>query len=281
MKIILSRKGFDSGYGGCPSFIMPDRRLISLPIPWPADKICYSDLRYTNEQSYFDIMKQVRPKIKMDGNFVELTPGTRCHLDPDLERGVYPRHDEWRPVFGQVNQAQRHLENQGVGIGDIFLFFGLFRRVIIADGRCQFDKNSLPVHLIFGYLQISEIIKTKGNPDIPGWLMYHPHLQTDSAERDTNTLYIASERLSLDDSLSGGGMLKYSDGNVLTKTGMCASRWDPPDFFRDVKISYHGEDSKYGWKDGYFQSALKGQEFVIEENPSVENWAGKIIREAV
>lgn len=32
MKVILSRKGFDSTYGGYPSLILPDGELISLPI---------------------------------------------------------------------------------------------------------------------------------------------------------------------------------------------------------------------------------------------------------
>ncbi len=33
MRIILSRKGFDSGSGGVPNPILPDGRLVPLPIP--------------------------------------------------------------------------------------------------------------------------------------------------------------------------------------------------------------------------------------------------------
>ena len=44
MKIILSRKGFDSASGGCPSFIIGDK-LISLPIP---DE--HTNLEYNNVQ---------------------------------------------------------------------------------------------------------------------------------------------------------------------------------------------------------------------------------------
>jgi hypothetical protein len=33
MKVILSRKGFDSEYGGIASPILPDGTLLSLPIP--------------------------------------------------------------------------------------------------------------------------------------------------------------------------------------------------------------------------------------------------------
>ena len=36
MKVVFSRKGFDSGTGGCPSSIFPDQRMTSLPIPGSA-----------------------------------------------------------------------------------------------------------------------------------------------------------------------------------------------------------------------------------------------------
>jgi len=32
LKVILSRKGFDSSNGGCPSPIMPDNTLLSFPM---------------------------------------------------------------------------------------------------------------------------------------------------------------------------------------------------------------------------------------------------------
>ncbi len=51
-KLILSRKGFDSKAGGCPSPIFPDGTLYSLPIPGDDDDdevpIYYSDLRHGN-----------------------------------------------------------------------------------------------------------------------------------------------------------------------------------------------------------------------------------------
>lgn len=78
MKIILSRKGFDSENGGYPSPIMPDGRLISLPIPsW--DDNCYSDLILDNEISYFDIMQQLKPTIRVEKEWSEITRATHCH----------------------------------------------------------------------------------------------------------------------------------------------------------------------------------------------------------
>ena len=45
MKVILSRKGFDSSNGGCPSPILPDGTLLSLPIPTD-DRDKYEDLSW-------------------------------------------------------------------------------------------------------------------------------------------------------------------------------------------------------------------------------------------
>ena len=44
MKIIFSRKGFDSVSGRVPSPILPDGRLLSLPIPDKGSSIRYDDL---------------------------------------------------------------------------------------------------------------------------------------------------------------------------------------------------------------------------------------------
>jgi hypothetical protein len=54
MKIILSRKGFDSAYGGYPSPILPSGEMVSLPIP-SDDAIRYSDLKI-GESTYFSLM---------------------------------------------------------------------------------------------------------------------------------------------------------------------------------------------------------------------------------
>ena len=72
MKIILSRKGFDSSNGGCPSPIMPDGTLLSMPIP-SYDAASYDDLWYNGEK-YSDIMKQLKPKANFEN----------CHVDPDI-----------------------------------------------------------------------------------------------------------------------------------------------------------------------------------------------------
>jgi hypothetical protein len=63
MKIILSRKGFDSSYGGYPSPILPDGKMVSLPIPLK-DDLTYSDLEVKAGWTYYDLMKQLKLKIQ-------------------------------------------------------------------------------------------------------------------------------------------------------------------------------------------------------------------------
>lgn len=42
--------------------------------------------------------------------------------------------EQGRCAFGQTGAAQSHLANNGVGIGDLFLFFGLFSE---SDGSAR------------------------------------------------------------------------------------------------------------------------------------------------
>ena len=57
MKVILSRKGFDSENGAYPSPILPNGQMISLPIPdQNMDDIKYSDVK-TGELTCYDLMK--------------------------------------------------------------------------------------------------------------------------------------------------------------------------------------------------------------------------------
>ena len=46
MKVILSRKGFDSSNGGIPSPILPDGTLLSFPIPACSDELTFAELYY-------------------------------------------------------------------------------------------------------------------------------------------------------------------------------------------------------------------------------------------
>ena len=105
MKVILSRKGFDSSNGGCPSPIMPDGTLLSMPIP-SNDDIGYDGLVY-NGTTYKDILKQINPRKEYG----------KCHLEPDIRSGIRQKSVlDWKSAFGQINAAQGILKNAKVEV---------------------------------------------------------------------------------------------------------------------------------------------------------------------
>ena len=113
---------------------------------------------------------------------------------------------------------------------------------------------------------------------LPDWLNYHPHAATVRRKRKNNTVYVAAPNLSFHAAYPGAGVFEFDDGKLLTKKGESRSRWDlDPKIFRNVKISYHSENS---WKDGYFQSAGRGQEFVIHADEKVIEWARSLIKDS-
>jgi len=187
MKIIFSRKGFDSGSGGAPSPIFPDGKILSLPIP---DK--YSPIEYQDINCNGLNLGEIVSALTKD----KIPPSHKAHLDPDLIHSCLSRHQEWRPLLGQVKAAQGHLRKQNITSGDIFLFFGLFREIESTISGMRFKQNSTPKHLLWGWLQIDEIIAVDScNSNELKWARYHPHFHR---EKDhTNTVYIAKKNLDI------------------------------------------------------------------------------------
>lgn len=265
MKIILSRKGFDSSTGGMPSPIMPDGTLLSLPIPDKDDEGNKFGSLHFNGQSYADIILSLKQNAK-------ITPEKTCHLDPDLRREAKERPGDWQPAFGQMGSALSELRNNGVGTGDLFLFFGLFRQTELFNGALRFKRGSKPVHVIYGYMQVGKVIESKDN--VPAWLAGHPHVAYNNAWNEhKNAIFLPTEKLSIADGKAGSGTLYYRPDRVLTKEGMSWGRWDLPQFFRNVSITHHPTP----WREGYFQSAGRGQEFIMDGTPNIEEWAKSII----
>src|SRR5688572_14147554 len=88
MKVILSRKGFDSSAGGTASPIMSDGTMLSLPIPDKSSPIRYHDITLMG-RSLGDLVPAItRGRIK---------PHFGAHLDPDLIASAHPRQPGWRP----------------------------------------------------------------------------------------------------------------------------------------------------------------------------------------
>jgi hypothetical protein len=273
MKLILSRKGFDSRFGGCASPILDDGTFFSLPIPEKFSRVTLSAIGGRGEIATIveDLTNRRKKPVKgIDG----------VHLDPDLRFDSLPRKQGWRPLFGQSASAQSHLDSQGVTLGDIFLFFGWFRRVEKWNGRFRFEAGAPDLHMLFGWLEVGDIWRRwQDHCQIPEWASEHPHVR---ADYDRNTIYVARETGT---TYNAGVFPSYSDQLVLTRSGQSRSRWRLPKCFcpRDGKsmLSYHGDPRRWACGENYvdLQSVALGQEFVIDSGdyPEVMEWAKALI----
>lgn len=283
MKLILSRKGFDSGYGGVPSPILPDGRIVPLPIP-SRSRTRVGDV-HTEAGPLAPIVEALtRGRIRAR---------TPIHLDPDLAPHARPRLPGWRPAFGQTGAAQSHLERHGVGPGDLFLFFGWFREAEERDGALAWRPGP-GFHMIFGWLEVGEVLRV-GRDSASFLARYpflagHPHLEPRWDDR--NTVYLASHRLCFGDAaglLPGGGLFPRFDPRlVLTAPGQrCRSLWRLPGAFHPDgrrPLSYHGDPGR--WQKNGVETLLRavprGQEFVLDlaDYPELRPWIGELLAAA-
>jgi hypothetical protein len=144
-KIIISRKGTDSGEksGRTASPILPCGCLCSIPIPYPRSDVRFSDIRF-GKRTLKQICSELNPSWK----------DCKAHLDPDLRfESLARRPKGWRPAFGQSGASAGHLNKQGVEEGDLFIFFGWFRRTKKQNGKLKFDlKDKDGKHIVYGWL---------------------------------------------------------------------------------------------------------------------------------
>lgn len=267
MKVILSRKGMDSAAGGIASPILPDGTLLSLPIPDNMSGKSYCDLYYKG-QNFQEIIQQLSSRFNFDKK-------PTCHLDPDIYDDIEGKcnTDEWKPAFGQQGIPATHLDNLGVDIGDIFLFYGMFRKTEYqGNDTIRFVRNAPIWHIIYGYMEVREILCEDQDIERYYW---HPH--SVDGNQPHNRLYLPSSY----------GTFQYDDSLVLTKQGQNRRQlWSLPAFFaeKDISISWQGKNRPI-LKDGYAElnSACRGQEFVItastaESELHLRDWVHNLIQ---
>jgi hypothetical protein len=283
MKIVLSRKGFDSQYGRMPSPILPDGRLAPLPIPSTHDNTSLDDL---------DFADATLDRALHDLSSGRLSLQTRVHFDPDLGNRRAADLQGWRPALGQTGSAQSLLARHGIGIGDIFLFFGWFRLTECVTGHWRFVREAPDLHVIFGWIEVGEVlpIVTRRSDALRRhpWIAAHPHVATPAWYTDVrNTLYIARSRSAYTrTSRFGGGRFPMMSSELqLTQSGASRSIWSLPRWFAPQgrqPLSYHRNPDRWVIcdEDVTLRSAAKGQEFVIDgvAYPELEAWAANLIK---
>lgn len=290
MKIILSRKGFDSQYGGVASPIFPDGRLMPLPIPSLSDRATFDHLR--------------APGLDVGAVVSDLTRGrfnarSRMHHDPDLVRPARRRTHGWIPSFGQCGAALRHLQLCGVRRGDVFLFFGWFRQVELSRGTWRYVSGAPNLHLIFGWLEIGEFVDLTCERDRliarAPWAARHPHVEDAryNQTRGGNGLYIAADQscLAPHAEFGAGRFTRYTPSLQLTDpAALTRSVWSLPGWFhpkgsrRPPQISFHEDANRWERRGGraILQSVAKGQEFVFSTAtyPRARPWVRQLVGEA-
>ena len=255
MRIVLSRKGFDSAAGCGPSPVLEDGTMLSLPIPESGGAgNAPEDLKVAKWHKYDDL--RLRPEIK--DYCKEKGKSEFCHLDPDIRPGLWKKQpDDWQAAFGQCGAAGGHLKNQ-LDLNNIeqenilFLFFGLFRRW--ANNKF----TGKPFHAIWGYMVSDKVIRDQQKmPE------YHLHAKLENATN--NLLFIAKERCY--------GTFKYCERLVLTDLQQSAKtiwKLDALPWFEYLKdgtvtMSYHLDKANCFPEDKACFQACQGygQEFVV------------------
>ncbi len=280
MKVIFSRKGFDSQYGGVPNAVLPNGQMVPFPIPDGRSIVTADAIRRGGEVVGAMVEQLTRGQMSRD---------YAAHLDPDLDPGAYPREPGWRPVLGQTDAALGHLEKQGVGAGDLFLFFGWYRPVERKGPVWAYVQGVPPVHAIWGWLHVGSCFDhTAVPPDFRPWLAYHPHLQR--SHRKRHLLYAASDFMEVGGHrLAAGGIFpRFSDRRVLSASGMNMSVWDVPGWMHpeasQVSFSYIHAPERWahsGRGGALVKTVGKGQEIVMTPGSGapLQDWLAGIFED--
>lgn len=282
MKVILSRKGFDSSYGGVPSPIFADGLIQSLPIGDKACGVPYRDITRGGINLGDLVQSLTKGRTK---------PGHLAHLDPDLNPSDRPRNPGWRGLFGQANAALTHLVNQGVGRGDIFLFFGWFRAVEKRGDDWRYVRTSPPVQLIWGWMSVDDCMPCQDlSSDVRAWALGHPHLHP--GREKPGSLFIAASRCEAGGrTVPGAGFFgKRTPARILTDLetdSPSPSCWRLPRWMHPsdgaTRLSYHDDPGR--WRilpDGcQLKSAPIGQEFVLatQDHQGLTSWLAQLFHD--
>ncbi len=292
MKVVLSRKGMDATYGGLPSPVLTLRNgwrhFYPLPIPFRQaySRVHYNDVILFDNYTAWNFIQDAAPNYKQS---------EYCHPDPDLRSGYLVKRPEgWKPAFGQLSASQAHLANNGIGIGDVFLFFGWFQFAEINNGKVRYVvSKDYPngFHAIYGYLQIEHICKPCSD-NVPVAIAAHPHVQFihtgSSFNHPSNTVYIAGDSFVCKHktvSEPGAGSFVFDDSLVLTQKGQKnRTIWELPAAIHPdngIELSYNTAPF---WKRENGRSVLsaysRGQEFVFKKDTygAAEEWCAGLIK---
>ena len=155
----------------------------------------------------------------------------------------------------------------------LMLFFGWFRKVMQTEEGWRFAKrneqdfyNGNDLQVIFGYMQIGEIITNQKRIKEFYW---HPHSTQVHTDDKNNVLYLPSKKLSFAPSLKGYGTLDYRTNRVLTKKGCTRATWNDYPFLMPEHVKAKVKNSAHGA--GLYYAGI-WQEMVIMDSTGLMDW---------
>lgn len=293
MHIILSRKGFDSSYGGSPSIILPNNKMISFPIPVEAPEIgtASSDIKFENINLTLEEIFQKRGinnKIHIKKTIKNSTDFS-YHLDPEIQNITALRNNKYG-TLGQRDAALGHILNKlnkakalmksdferatggtSFPVDILFLFFGRFIKV---DGKWATTGDQF--HSVWGYLHATKLfrISTSNNSISQGYeqLKDHPHYKNAQNYASLNGIFVGEKY----------GTLNFTDNLLLTDTkkGSCISDWNikPLGFINSMTYNAKAMATAKALGNSSFRVAAKGQEFVVTDfdKTKMDDWLKKV-----
>jgi hypothetical protein len=287
MKLVLSRKGFDSGSGGCLSPYNHDTgEYIWFPIPEKvnsySNQIRYSDVLVKNgylsslkgsnlSEVYKSLKGMDRVKLRKNERVSIDDSELFAHFDPML--GTPPwivKNDSCKigMGFGQFNAAPQ-LGNHNVNEGSIFLFFGGFQST---------SNRKIAGHYLYGWLKVKKRIETYEDCKKiiePYNLHHHPHITEAAFKRNKkNYILLPDQWLYEDLNIPGCGYFTTLNDSLLLSSNKESNRatWKLPIFFYQNLTQVHLKTWE-NTQDGFCTVKTGiGQEFITELSEKGEDW---------
>ena len=251
MKVILSKKGFDSSYGQQSSIILPQKygyKMISFPIPEtnsnnagvPSENINYifKDEKPFNLKDLFNQL-DITNKIKFqEKSKTRIFTENKFHLDPEVFITSEIRKKQNYAAFGQSGPAAGALLDKSDPLekDDVFLFFGTFQRTFINNGKITYDDLMNPIHALWGYMIVDDIIHI--NKDMTNidnkYIQKYPDIENhlhfiNRANEGDNNIIICGKRF---------GTFSYDEKYRLTKPDYQKTCWSISDAFKKANMKY-------------------------------------------
>ena len=178
-----------------------------------------------------------------------------------------------------------------VGEGDVFLFYGWFRRTQLHRGELSYVPGSPDVHVLFGWLQVGDVVSAADIYALPAWARYHPHASR-KTHPSKDVIYVPAAQSRIDGravGVHGAGVFgDYSPRLQLTEPGQTRSVWKLPKWFnprgRDSALSYHRSPTRWEVLPEHvrLRTVGRGQEFVLDSSdyPESLDWIGSLLEQS-